>query len=455
MINKLFSSKSFNKIFKMASTALLIKVLSGLLTFLMFMVVARVLTTDQFGIFGVGFSLALFSSVVGGLGLGTLIMRLWPEYSVTGKNQLASQAMLWAFKKTFFFSLIPASFVCLMFIVLDIFEFKDHYDLNFGISIAALTISMSLSEFVSAALRAQRKLTLALAPKDVFWRFLVILLFGFIYRKDISVDASQVLYGCALILLLVTIIQIAVSELKDILKGNQAVAGEYKTEWMTLTKPIWLGAIVFSSTMHADMMLVSFFLDAESIAAYFAALKIASVLAMPILAINQLSGPMISKHFHAGDVSTLQKNLKLYLIFCTAVVLPMVLIIVLYGRDLLSLFNPDFADAYLVLVVLSIGYLFHCLSGPAGVLLQMTGRSALALRTSFATQITALLVFPFAASTLGSMGVALTKMFEMAFRNSLQSFHGFRNFGIHTSITVFFSQTLGTTESPQKSLGKD
>jgi len=68
----------------------------------------------------------------------------------------------------------------------------------------------------------------------------------------------------------------------------------------------------------------------------------------------------------------------------------------------------------------------------------MTGRSNLALKTSSTTQIIALLVFPLAATTLGSFGIALTRMFEMALRNSLQSFHGCRIFGVHTSIALFF-----------------
>jgi O-antigen/teichoic acid export membrane protein len=438
IFSKISSSKSFNKILKMASMALIIKVFSGVLTFLMFLVVARVLTAEQFGLFGVGFSLALFSSVVGSLGLGTLIMRLWPEYMVTGKHEMAVQALVWAIKKTFFVSLIPAGLIFVIFIIFDITKFKDHYDFKFGFSIAVLTISMSISEFVSAALRAQRKLTLALAPKDVFWRLFVILVFGSIYSFGIPVDAGEVLLGSAVLLILVTVFQIILSDLKDILNGNQSATSEYRGEWLGLAKPIWLGAIIFSSTMHADMMLVSFFLDAETIAAYFAALKIASVLALPMLAINQLSGPMISKHFHSGDVSTLEQNLRLYLVFCTAIVLPMLFIIIFYGRFLLALFNPVFADAYFVLVALSVGYLFHCLSGPAGVLLQMTGRSILALKTSSATQVIALLLFPFAVTTLGSFGIALTRMFEMALRNSLQSFQGCRIFGIHTSIASFF-----------------
>lgn len=442
MISKLLVNKPFQKVFKLASKALFIKVSSGVLTLLMFIVIARVLSAEQFGLFGVGFSLALFASVVGSLGLGTLVMRLWPEYSVKGKHDMAMQVMLWASKKTLYFSFIPASLIILVFLIFDITEFKDLYNFSYGLSVAALIVSLAISEFISAALRAQKKLTLALAPKDIIWRLLVSVVFGVIYFLGIEVNAGQVLMGSAAMLITITIIQVYLSDLRGIIQSNESINSEYVSDWLTLAKPIWFGGIVFSSTMHADMLLVSFFLDAETIAAYFAALKIASVLALPILAINQLSGPMISRYFHAGDMITLQKNLALYLLFCTAIVLPMLLTIIIFGRELLSLFNPVFSDAYYVLIALSVGYLFHCLSGPAGVFLQMTGRSTLALKTSSTTQILALVIFPFAATAYGNIGVALTKMFEMACRNTVQSFQGKRIFGIHTSIACFFSKRL-------------
>ena len=104
LLSKISFSKSSYKILKMASKALIIKVSSGILTFLMFLAVARVLTAEQFGLFGVGYSLALFSSQIGSFGLGTLIMRLWPEYMAVGKQKVAVQSMSWAIKKAFFVS---------------------------------------------------------------------------------------------------------------------------------------------------------------------------------------------------------------------------------------------------------------------------------------------------------------------------------------------------------------
>ena len=440
MINDVYSRISsdeyFRKILGLASKALFIKFSSGVLTFLMFLVVARVLSAGQFGIFGIGFSLALFMSVLSGFGLGTLVMRLWPEYSVKASLYVADQAVMWGFKKTCLFSIVLSGIIIFVFII---FKFSNDYDFLFGLSVAALSISMSVSEFVSAALRAQKRLTLALVPKDIFWRFFLILIGGVIVYKDVSVDAFHMLNICAILLALITVIQIHLSGLKNIINKKLTLGGEYVSEWVELARPIWFGGVVFALAMHADMLLVGFFLEAEVVASYFAALKISSIFALPIMAINQLSGPMISEYYHAGRFGLLQKNLRLYLFFCLLIIIPLLLIVILYGRELLSLFNPDFSDSYYILLILSIGYLFHCLTGPASILLQMTGRSKLALKTSLCTQGVSFVFFPIVVSLFGVFGIAVLKMFEMAVRNSIQSIQGVRIFGLNTSIVSFFN----------------
>ena len=277
-------------------------------------------------------------------------------------------------------------------------------------------------------------------PKDVLWRLLSIIVFLFIYHQDIKINAYNALLICALILIFVTIIQIWLSNLNNILSSDIHTITHKENDWYDLTKPIWFSAIIFSSTLQADVILIGLLIDAKIVASYFAALKIASVLALPILAINQLSGPMISKYYYAKNLPPLQNNLRLYLVMCTSVIIPMILIIIFYGKNLLSLFNPDFVDAYPILIALSIGYLFHSLSGPASMFLQMTGRSKLALKTSLATQITAIIALPFSAILYSSLGVAIIKMLEMCTRNILQSFHVYRLFGIHTSITSIYNK---------------
>ena len=70
----------------------------------------------------------------------------------------------------------------------------------------------------------------------------------------------------------------------------------------------------------------------------------------------------------------------------------------------------------------------------------MTGRSKFALKTSLATQITAIIALPFSAILYSSLGVAIIKMLELLLEisYSLSMFTGL--FGIHTSITSIYNK---------------
>ncbi len=428
------------KIFNGISVAFLIKGLSGVLTFLMFLVIARTLSIEEFGVFGVGFSIAIFTGVVSGHGLDTLILRLWPEHNAKKNKFLARSAAKWATKKTFITSLLVSFLILLLFIIAGYFNiFTNYYNINFGISVACLSLMLALSEIISATLRVQNRLILALLPKDILWRLFIILILLTTSYLNIKINASQIIFLSALILLTLSSIQIFFSNLKNIFIEKSYATNKDKLSWSKLSETMWLTTVVFASTIHADMLLISFFISPETIASYFAALKIASVLALPLTAVNQLSGPMISEHFYSNEKTILQEKLKSYLNFCMLIIIPLIIFIMIYGRELLYLFNPEYSDAYYVLLCLTFGYFFHCITGPASIFLQMSGKSSLALKTSITTQGATLVIFPLAASFFGIIGIAIIRALEIILRKLIQTYFVKKIFGIHTSLALFFS----------------
>ena len=77
---------------------------------------------------------------------------------------------------------------------------------------------MSVSEYIASALRAQ-KIVLTDA-KRCFMASIINYSFFFIYHQDIKINAYNALLICALILIFVTIIQIWLSNLNNILSSD-------------------------------------------------------------------------------------------------------------------------------------------------------------------------------------------------------------------------------------------
>ena len=88
--------------------------------------------------------------------------------------------------------------------------------------------------------------------------------------------------------------------------------------------------------------------------------------------------------------------------------IPIIVVILAFGKQLLYYFNPEFVSAYPVLLIVSGAYLFHSMSGPAGMLLQMTGNSTKVLKVSALTQLCSIILLPFSAA-FGILGISFVR----------------------------------------------
>ena len=290
---------------------------------------------------------------------------------------------------------------------------------------------MSYSDYVSGLLRSQKKVLAALLPKDIFWRIILILYLFYCSYKKMTLSAADVILFLAISLFLLTLIQIFSTRLHKSLSFRYYE--NLRIDWFKMALPIWASTILFAFTANLDVIVLGFLISEEKIAAYFASIKIASFLALPILAVNQLSGPEISKHFYAKEYENLNSKLRFFASFCLIISIPIIVVILAFGKQLLYYFNPEFVSAYPVLLIVSGAYLFHSMSGPAGMLLQMTGNSTKVLKVSALTQLCSIILLPFSAA-FGILGISFVRFFEWGARNITLAYICFYTYKLNTSI---------------------
>ena len=85
--------------------------------------------------------------------------------------------------------------------------------------------------------------------------------------------------------------------------------------------------------LHVDMVIGSF-IKPETLAIYFAAVRIASLLALPIMAINQLV-PLISEYFHSNKLTKLKSLLKVYSAFISLLMIPTFILCIFWQKTLI------------------------------------------------------------------------------------------------------------------------
>lgn len=140
--------------------------------------------------------------------------------------------------------------------------------------------------------------------------------------------------------------------------------------WIRVATPIWVFSVLSLATERADLLIVAAYLPIEDVAAYGAAAATATVVLLFLIAAEVLAGPRFAAARDRVELQGLVRETT-RLGFFPAVML--VILYVLFGRQILSLFGQSFQRVYGVLLILSIGRLISAAFGSVVLVLNTTG----------------------------------------------------------------------------------
>jgi O-antigen/teichoic acid export membrane protein len=389
--------------------SLLIKVWSAGLTFVMFMLLARVMTVAEYGVFSFAFSASVFMSVISGFGLQTAILKWRDAYEVGSSPEQARGVVLWGLRTTLLLSSALSLGTALIWCLARIGE----QDPLIYVYLALLmVVPLAVTEYLSSALRSLNTVVVALLPKDVAWRLFACGLGLTALGFGIDLTALQVLA-----FLVITLAALGILQAAYLLRlVGPASPGAQTIQFATLSllshsRAMWIIAVLGAFAQNLDVVILGFFLTPEAVGPYFAAVKTANLLSLMLIASNMVSAPLISRYFRADDRVQLQRVLRLVSIGVAVPTLIAYVLLVLLGKTLLSWFGPGFASAYVPLLILGAGYCFNAICGPTGYLMQMTGHESAYLRIMSWTYTLVLPLQFVLIPLMGSTGAAIGSTF--------------------------------------------
>ncbi len=353
-------------------SALIIKVASAGLSYVMLVVLARLMPAPEYGRFAFGFSLAITISLLLSFGLPVAVLRFWPEYRVKGDMEMARSFVARAFSFVF----VGAALAAVVFVAasLAVTGASEGYGMSYLAAIAVLMVLMAVSEFVASALRADGSIILALGPRDVLWRIVLIGVCIAVARQMTGFGAETALQLAGVCLLMVIVPQL-IHAVRRLRIARSDLAGRTQTaQWARAAWPMWGSAILFGLVQQFDTVLLGLFLSPEQTGPYFAALRTASLMSLLLIAGNMVAAPLISQFYHDDDDAGLHRMCRLLIVGIALPTLAGFTLLVMLGPWLLSLFDETFTSAYPMLVVLGLGFTLTALAGPVAYFLQMVGR---------------------------------------------------------------------------------
>jgi O-antigen/teichoic acid export membrane protein len=374
-----------NKLFGTGMVSLLIKISGAGLSYVMFVAFAHLLNAQDYGVFAFSFNLAVVVSAFAGFGYSTAIMRYWPKYLAQGKPEYAKGAIKMGSKLT----LLGIAIALIVGFIADRLSIAESERSYFVVAILASTFCMG--DFAAGVLRAQNSVVASMLPRDVLWRVLAPLLAVAAVWSGYSLNSSFAVYICAFVLLALVFLQITV--VQSNLKQN-SVKLPTVSDWANTRKslfPLWGAGIIFAMIQQMDVVVVGFLVNGSETGAYFAAQKTAALLSLVLIAGGLVTAPIMAAMYEKKQTKELQNLCRQMVLAIAVVTLLGFIFLVFTGNTLLSIFNPSFTSAYLILLILAFGAMIDAVSGPTAYLMQMTS-----LESVYARMLAVVYVFVFA-----------------------------------------------------------
>lgn len=388
-----------------------IKLASAGLGFGMFLFAGKALEMETFADFGFGFSIATLLVLVGSVGQRLLALKYVPIFAA-----LDDKKQLREFAQQGYLVVAFGCVTCSLALVAGSTIFPSVAEPTLLVSISFFGLILALAEYQSRVLRGLGDLYLALLPREVIWRSLVIIGFFLVARETFpQPDATAIFALLALLLLAIMLVQALLNPLtnpffifRDFGKLQIAV------NWNGTAAKFWGSSVLRGATPNCAVILVALYLSVTESAAYFGAYRLALALNLLVIATNMLSMPLLSRAHHDGNIRDAKRVTRFVTLFTAAPTIGLFIVFLIYGETLLSLMNKEYETAYWPLLILSAGHLIRVLCGPGRALLQMQDREAEFLRiTIWTTFASIMLILPLTLG-FGAIGAAIAASFEVA-----------------------------------------
>ncbi len=413
ILSKIKQDKNFHEILSGSAISFIAKIIGIVVGLVLNLVIARYYGAEELGAYSIIsslFSVALMLSV---LGINTSILRLLPE-QIVQYSYNSAYSLFW---KVFKIVLLSSSFVAVityMFseeIANNIFHKQYLFPL---LTLASFVIVFqSLGNVSLASIRALKNIKLY-AFFQIFSPILQLLVLTiltiFFFQKFNAVYALMFSYSLSGMVVFYALMKLFSNKRVP----SDVVYTTIKTKQiLQISLPMMITTAMGLIVTQTDVLMLGAMSTVEEVAIYAIAMKLAMLTTFVLTSINVIIAPKISELYYSGQLDELKKLIKktTRLIFFTS--LPIVLILILFGKHILLLFGEEFVIGYTVMVLLLLAQSISMMSGPVEFFLNMTGHQKnlnyITIFSAFLNIILNYLLIPI----YGFMGAAFASMISL------------------------------------------
>ena len=194
------------------------------------------------------------------------------------------------------------------------------------------------------------------------------------------------------------------------------------------------------------VLLAGALMDVDSVGLLRMSDRIAILVSFPLIVINAIFPPMFSRLHRDREFVELnrvaEKSARLGLALST----PLLIIVVLFGREILGIFGAEFQNGYFILVVIAFGQWVNAFTGSVGFLLTMTGHDMIMRWLSVSMTIVGILLFCLSTKVAGVHGSSISLSATLVIQNLISAYFVYSKLGINVFNFLNFNSELKQAE---------
>ena len=412
---------------------LLIKLAAAGMTYVFSIVLARIMTPAGFGQVAFFLNTTLLLSVIGAAGQQMALVRYLPALKKAGEFErmqgLRHRAFRLAATATLTVVLIAAIFV---WIAKSLGQFPA-FSVPVLVLGAMLILAVGLADFQAHLARSLHMVRLSLIPKEVLWRGLVLLGALFIFW---ATGTKFVPTAPVMSLLVVTLLGVTAAQWLAMRGGltTEPQTAPPPEDWRGSVVPFWVTSVSNIFLANADVVVVGIVLGPAAAGFYFAANRLAMLLAFFMTSYNVVLAPMLSESWHAGDVAKTRSLIYGAVTRMSLPTLAVAILLMVFAEQALAFFGAEFSQAAGALRILVLASVLNAVTGPADIALNMCGCEGTAMRVGAVSLAVNAVVLIVLTMIWGSVGAALAVLAGTVLRKGLFWAMALSKLGLRTDL---------------------
>ena len=409
-----------------------LKILGLILSYVFIVLVSRCFGAESYGRFSIAFTILNIFSLVFALGIPDATIKIASDKSINSKFNFRTTSLI-----LLIFSALVGSLI-----LYSISEFLSNFykdeNLKGYFIVSAITLPpLILLRFNYETLRGKNEIIRFGFLSHVIPFFLtsILIIIAFYYYNIVDDSIVIIAYAIGIVLAFT----LSVFWIKKVDNSQLNLKRYSAKQLMHYSFPMLATSSFIFIMGWTDTLMLAYYNDKADVGIYNVVIRIARIAIIAITSVNLVLAPKVSELYSNSEFGKMKqliaKSTKLIFI----VTLPLVIIIILANKFVLSIFGDEFISGGVALIVVMLSQLFNAISGSSGQVMNMTGNHKMLRNFTIYSAILNIALNLLLIPSYGILGAAIATASSIIVLNLSSAVFVKRSLGIKTYFNPFNS----------------